>query len=309
MAQLRPLSEELQKAAIEQLNEVPERIPSDLEALKTWIKQQPYLNIRTDDQFLIAFLRGCKYSLEKAKAKIDKFYTLRTKYPDLFQCSDVDNPRFREILRLGVMNYLPKPTPDGQAIVIMRSGVYDANDYTIEEIFKTAQNVAQITLMENDNANINGVIAIIDLSKATAAHFVQMSPGLMKKMTVFSEEAVPLRPKANHFFNTPSFFEPLFNMMKPMLSKKQQNRLFVHGNNLESLYASVPKESLPKDYGGESDSIEEITAYWDKKMDEYRDYFKEEINYGTNEKLRPGKPIDFDNLFGMEGSFRKLNVD
>ena len=102
MANIRPLSDALQKVAIEQLNELPERIPADLEALKTWIKQQPHIKARTDDQFLLGFLRGCKFSLEKTKSKLDKYYTLRTKYPDLFRkCTEVDTPRFRELFRLG----------------------------------------------------------------------------------------------------------------------------------------------------------------------------------------------------------------
>ncbi|XP_037951319.1 alpha-tocopherol transfer protein-like [Teleopsis dalmanni] len=309
MSNIRALPEHLQKAAIDELNEVPDRIPADIEALKTWIKQEPHLNIRTDDQFLLAFLRGCKYSLEKAKSKIDKFYTLRTKYPDLFQCYDVDNPRFREILNLGVMCYVPKLTPDGKAIFIMRTGVCSPDDYTFEEIFRTAQNMAQITLMENDNANIKGVIGISEFSNATAAHFVHITPSLMKKLAVFSEEAMPLRQKAGHFLHMPSFFSSIFNVIKPMLSEKQQNRMFIHGKNLDTFYASVPKECLPKELGGDSYSIDEVTAYWNKKMDEYRDFFKQELTYGTNESLRRGKPIDFDSLFGMEGSFRKLNVD
>jgi len=101
MVKIRPISAELQKVAIEELNEDPARIPDDIEALKTWIKQQPYLKARTDDQFLLAFLRGCKYSLEKAKSKIDKYYTLRTRYPEMFTINDVKDPRIREILNLG----------------------------------------------------------------------------------------------------------------------------------------------------------------------------------------------------------------
>lgn len=101
MAQIRPLPEELQKAAIEQLGEDPARIPADLEALRTWIKQQPHLRANTDDQFLIAFLRGCKYSMEKTKSKIDKFFTLKSKFPEFFGPTDVDDPKFRDIFRLG----------------------------------------------------------------------------------------------------------------------------------------------------------------------------------------------------------------
>lgn len=101
MAQVRPLSEELQKAATELLGEDPSRIPADLEILKTWIKQQPHLRANTDDQFLLAFLRGCKYSMEKTKSKIDKFFTLKSKLPEFFGATDVDDPKFREILKLG----------------------------------------------------------------------------------------------------------------------------------------------------------------------------------------------------------------
>ena len=100
MAQIRPLSEELQKAAIEQLGENPANIPNDLEALKTWIQQQPHLRANTDDQFLLAFLRGCKYSLEKAKQKIDSFYAMRNAVPELYKNRFVDDKAIA-ILRQG----------------------------------------------------------------------------------------------------------------------------------------------------------------------------------------------------------------
>lgn len=90
----------LQKNA-EALGEVPERLADDLAALKEWIRQQPHLKANTDDQFLVAFLRGCKYSLERAKSKIDKFFTLKTKFPEIFSATDVNDPKFMEIFRLG----------------------------------------------------------------------------------------------------------------------------------------------------------------------------------------------------------------
>lgn len=99
--QIRPLTPELQKVAIEQLKEDPARLEADLQAFKTWIQQQPHLNPRMDDQYLVAFLRGCKYSLERAKSKLDRFYTLRTKYPELFRPSSTTEGKFREIHQTG----------------------------------------------------------------------------------------------------------------------------------------------------------------------------------------------------------------
>lgn len=101
MAKVRPLPECLQKVAIEELNEDPERVAADIENLKTWINQQPHLTARTDDQFLLTFLRGSKFSLEKAKTKIDKFYMMRSKYPDLFTIRDMSEERIMEIIKMG----------------------------------------------------------------------------------------------------------------------------------------------------------------------------------------------------------------
>lgn len=100
MIQIKPLTPDLQKIAETELGEVPSRIYNDLQSLKTWIEQQPHLKARTDDQFLIQYLRGCKYSLEIAKTKIDYLYTLKTKFPEEFNVTDVTDKCFRDIYRL-----------------------------------------------------------------------------------------------------------------------------------------------------------------------------------------------------------------
>lgn len=83
----------------------------------------------------------------------------------------------------------------------------------------------------------------------------------------------------------------------------------IHASNLEKMYSMLPQKYLPKEYGGENGSIPEIIEESVKKYLEYRSYFQDDAKYGTDERLRPGKPVDFENLFGLEGSFRKLNVD
>lgn len=99
MAAIRPLSAELQKIAIGELNEVPQRVSEDIAALREWIEKQPHLRARTDDQFLVSFLRGCKYSLEKAKSKIDYFYTIRTMLPDIFANNTMSDAKNLMIVR------------------------------------------------------------------------------------------------------------------------------------------------------------------------------------------------------------------
>ena len=86
-------------------------------------------------------------------------------------------------------------------------------------------------------------------------------------------------------------------------------QLYVHGNDLESLYKHIPQRLLPAEYGGENGTIPSIIDYWEKKIISYRDYFIEDAKYGSDEKLRIGAPIYLDNYFGVDGTFRKLNID
>lgn len=226
MPNIRPLPPALQKVAIEELNEDPTRIDADIEALRTWIQQQPHLRARTEDQWLVAFLRGSKYSLEKAKSKIDKFYALRTKYPELFTLKGMSEETIKEYLRLGVALVLPTPlNGDGKRLMIMRAGAVDPSKYNFTEVMRIYQAACEMTLLEDDYTIVNGFIHIMDLTNWTKEHFFQMNPSLMKKLTVFSEEAVPIRPKGFIAINAPSVFESFYNLVKPMLSEKQVKRV------------------------------------------------------------------------------------
>jgi hypothetical protein len=101
MPNIRQLSPELQQKAIDELAEVPNRVDADFEAFRDWLKKNPHLNAPTDDQILVNYLRGCKYSLEKAKQKFDLYYTLRTLLPDLIGEIDTADEKFLEFFRLG----------------------------------------------------------------------------------------------------------------------------------------------------------------------------------------------------------------
>lgn len=98
---IRVISPELQKKAEVELNEVPSRIEEDIQTLKTWISKQSHLRARTEDQFLLAFLRGSKYSLERAKEKLDLHFTVRGLMPEVFIGRDPTNPISLEIIRAG----------------------------------------------------------------------------------------------------------------------------------------------------------------------------------------------------------------
>uniref|UniRef100_D3TPJ5 Phosphatidylinositol transfer protein SEC14 n=1 Tax=Glossina morsitans morsitans TaxID=37546 RepID=D3TPJ5_GLOMM len=307
MLQIRPLNEDLQRKAIEELNEVPTRIHEDLKALRSWIEQQPHLCANTDDQFLIAFLRGCKYSLEKVKKKIDSYYSLKSKFPVPFNIADVADTRFRHIFRLGLFLPLPNPLHDnGPRIFYIHGSLPEM--YSVEDAITVKSVLQDIFMLEDDYAVINGLIAIIDLTAFNFSYVFQLTPMVLKKFIAYDYEAMPLRVKAVHYINAPKIYDTVYKIFLPMLPQNHQNRIFFH-SSLESLCQNVPLKYLPKDIGGENGSIAEMIDELDKKLDQYQDYFSKRTQWGVDEKLRIGKAKDYNSMFGVEGSFKKLEVD
>lgn len=101
MSDIRSLPIELAKVAQDESNEVPERVQSDIEMIKNWINQTPHLKSRTNDQFIVAFLRGCKYSIETVKKKLDLFYSVRQHAPEIMRNRNTNDEHLILMIRQG----------------------------------------------------------------------------------------------------------------------------------------------------------------------------------------------------------------
>lgn len=223
---IRQLNSDLQAIAREQLQEEPEKIQESLEALREWIRKSPHLKSRTDDQFLVTFLRGCKFSLERAKQKLDMFYTLRAHIPELSQERDPLTEKNHAVIKLGVG--LPMPileSPGSPRLFLIRPGAYDATKFTIQDVMKVSTMINDIMMIEDDNMVIAGQIGVVDLHGVTLQHFIQMQPAFIKRMTMLMQDANPIRQKGIHYINAPKAFEQLFNLFKSFMNEKMKSRV------------------------------------------------------------------------------------
>ena len=223
---IRPLTSSLQAIARDELHEEPDKIAENLEAFREWINKSPHLNSRTDDQFLVTFLRGCKYSLERAKQKLDMFYTLRTHMPEMMSGRDPQDEKLAEIIKLGVGLPLPyTETPSSPKLMLFRPGAYDAHRFTIQEVMKVSTMMNDILMIEDDNLIVAGQIGVVDLADVTLAHLIQMQPSFAKKMTMLMQDGSPIRQKGIHYINAPTGFEQLFNLFKSFMNEKMRLRV------------------------------------------------------------------------------------
>ena len=79
---------------------------------------------------------------------------------------------------------------------------------------------------------------------------------------------------------------------------------------LESVNKYIPIDILPNEVGGKAGPIMELHKAQIAKLESYRDWFLEDEYRGRlDESKRPGKRKTATDLFGVEGSFKKLDFD
>lgn len=223
---LRPLHPSLQKKAIDELSEDPDRIAKDLKAFREWIKKSPHITSRNDDQFLVNFLRGCKYSLERAKEKFDLYHTLKTHVPELTKNRDPLNETVLGAIKQGVGIPLPMlESPDGPRYFLIRPGAYDPAVHTAEDIIKVSTMVADLMMYTDDNYIVAGQIGILDFTGLKLSHLLQFTPTFIKKMTMLQQDSAPIRQKASHFVNMPSFALTVFTIFQSFAKEKNKQRV------------------------------------------------------------------------------------
>ncbi|XP_043267849.1 alpha-tocopherol transfer protein-like isoform X2 [Venturia canescens] len=300
-------TEEMSKRIRLELNENVETRQKDLEIIKEWLVKQPHLPSTYDDLRLMTFLRGCKFSLEKCKRKLDMYFTMRAAVPEFFTNRDVTRPEMREIAELINIPPLPGLTENGRRVVLMRGVDKNLPTPNPPDAMKLVLMIGDVRLKE-ELVGVAGDVYVLDASVATPAHFAKFTPTILKKFLICVQEAYPVKLKEVHVINVSPLVDSIINFVKPFLKEKIRNRIYVH-SGMETLYEHIPKDILPTEYGGKAGPVKDIHDAWMKKLEEYRPWFEDQESVKATEALRPGKPKTQDELFGVDGSFRQLSID
>ncbi|RXG54537.1 Alpha-tocopherol transfer protein-like [Armadillidium vulgare] len=284
------LTPELLKIAKEELHEDPERRQKDIEYIREWLQKQPHITARTDDWTILRYLRGCKFSLENTKKKLDMFYTCKNFTPEWYSNRDPLDPKIAEILSLGVFLPLPGYDDKGRKVILIRPDKHNTNTTSMDDLIKVFQIILDLLIEEDVQHSVIGVTILIDFQGFTPNYVLQATPLILKKIFTVWQEAYPMRFKSTHYINTPSTFQVILNLVRTFMKEKLKQRLHVHGNGIENLYDHISKSKLPKEYGGTNGNLKEITEYWQKKANEKRNWLLEDEKYKVDESKRPGKP-------------------
>uniref|UniRef100_A0A6P7G9K0 Uncharacterized protein LOC114335459 n=1 Tax=Diabrotica virgifera virgifera TaxID=50390 RepID=A0A6P7G9K0_DIAVI len=96
--------------------------------------------------------------------------------------------------------------------------------------------------------------------EASILHMTRIKMGAIKKYLQFLQEGFPMRLKMIHILNGVYFMDKILALVQVFIKSEMMHLLKIHPPNLsqEKLFEIVPKKYLPKDYGGDLPSADEL---------------------------------------------------
>nr|XP_018909418.1 PREDICTED: alpha-tocopherol transfer protein-like [Bemisia tabaci]XP_018909419.1 PREDICTED: alpha-tocopherol transfer protein-like [Bemisia tabaci] len=280
-----------------------ERLQEDLQNLKEWMSKEPHLPKIDDDAWLMTFLYNNKFSLEKTKFKLERYYTFRTKFPEILKNRDPDAPEILSSCENDPMALSSEKTEDNSRILYIRYGAdaskLDATQYA-KRIFMLLD-----SMLLNEEDRLASLISITDFRQFGLSHILKVTMVLGKIAEVFTD-AYSERLRAVHLLNVPSLAEKFIETIKTFFPKKISDRFYVHSCPEKTLLAMVDKSVVSRDFGGDGPSLTDLQDSSMKEIRKQKKWFELQDEVCTNEALRR---MDDKKLEEMKGSFRKLEVD
>ncbi|XP_023941075.1 clavesin-1 [Bicyclus anynana] len=283
--------------------------PSDVTALREWLKTQPHLPEKyiTDLDLLLAY-HCCYKSSAVTKQVLDLNFTLRTLFANLFHNRVVDDSILKS---LDVVCALPLETLSvGKNYKVIYHALVDNDlkNFIFTDIIRTVLMLVDVAQYVEGTAP--GYIIFVDLNRVTLGHITKLDLQTVQQILYFLQEAILIRLKGVHFLNAPSFVDRLMMIIRPFIKKELMNMVCIHSAGSNTIEKIIPIEALPKECGGKYKSYETAKKEAIELLLANKEYFENENKKRVVESLRPGKPKTITDIFGgIEGSFKKLDID
>ncbi|CAL8324591.1 unnamed protein product [Boreogadus saida] len=244
------LSPETTEKARLELNENPDMLHQDIQQVRDMIVTRPDIGfLRTDDDFILRFLRARKFDQAETFRLLAQYFQFRQQNLDMFQSFKVDDPGIKRALMDGFPGVLETPDQQGRKILILFASNWDQGRNSFTDILRAILLSLEV-LIENPELQINGFILIIDWSNFSFKQASKLTPNILKLAIEGLQDSFPARFGGIHFVNQPWYIHAMYTIIKPFLKDKTRKRIFLHGNNLNSLHQLIQPECLPSEFGG-----------------------------------------------------------
>lgn len=271
-------TEHAQEVALRELRETPENKQRGVEQLKKLLEAETDLVCPKDnEEWLVRFLRPCKFYPESARDLIKRYYSFKVKHANVYD--GLTPSKEANIFKANILTVFPNRDQLGRRILLLELGKrWKHKEVTLDEVFKGAVLFLEAAMLENET-QINGAVVIFDMDGLSLQQTWQFTPPFAKRIVDWLQDSVPLRIKAIHIVNQPKIFNVVFALFKPFLREKLRSRIYFHGTDRDSLHKHMSPKVLPACYGGvleiprvDGDQWYELLMICDKEYEAINSY-------------------------------------
>ncbi|KAK9687076.1 CRAL/TRIO domain [Popillia japonica] len=263
---------ETMKIARDELRETPENVARGLKELQELLENDKTIKYDTDEEFLMCFLRPCKFYARSAYELMRRIADFRAKYKDSLY--GILPEQEKGAMCSSVVNVLKERDHKGRRVLIIGVGsTWNPSEIHIDRLFRILY-LLHLAAMFEPETQIRGIVVVMDYKGAEMKQISAFTPFFAMKLISFLQDALPMRLKEIHIVNNPYLFNIIWYMIKPLLRSKLRNRIHIHGSNMKFFHSFIPGSHLPKDYGGDRPLINYNGRDWYPVLEDHIGYIK-----------------------------------
>ncbi|XP_059062272.1 clavesin-2-like [Achroia grisella] len=238
--------EEFLALAAEKCNENITTRDKLIDELRTMVYERgECFPLRTDDRFLLRFLRARKFHVSKAHRLMVKYCMFREQSPHLW--TNVD------LWSLKIMKDVYEITfcdqPDIGRVGITRLGVWNTSEFDADVFMKAGGSLVEICARQ-PKLQILGLTLIVDLEGLTLNHVSKLTPTVCQQIVLLGGVATYININSCHLINYSWMMYTGLYVLKRFLPRQFLSKFHFHGKDLKSLQQHIPIDCLPERYGG-----------------------------------------------------------
>ncbi|XP_066583297.1 alpha-tocopherol transfer protein-like [Prorops nasuta] len=249
-----------------------------LEELQDWANEHGLPEIPQEQ--LALFSHSCYFDKSKTINCMEVYYRMRSTIPEFFAKRDPTLDYLQHSLKALQFMTLPVPDPHGNRIIFHRLADTRPSEYMFNDGIKLLLMTVDASLYENGCCP--GHIFLFDMRGVRLGHLTRLSIGSIRRFFEYLQEGMPVRLKSIHVLNAVWFMDKILSLIRPFMMKELFDMLHLYTGDVSDVYEHIPQKCLPKDFGGDLESLESLHDQHCKKLDELRDYFIEEENLYRN---------------------------
>ncbi|KAL5279502.1 hypothetical protein ACFFRR_003862 [Megaselia abdita] len=279
------LTELGKQVAEKELRETPEVKQKAIEELKKLLEAETdYVLPLDNEEWLVRFLRPCKFYPESARDLVKRYYNFKVKHSKLYD--GLTPEKEANLFQNNILTVSGSRDQLGRRVLVLELGKkWNHKKVTLDEVFKGCVLFVESAMLEPET-QVNGGIVIFDMEGLSMQQTWQFTPSFAKLIVDWLQDSIPLRVKAIHIVNQPKIFNLVFALFKPFFREKLRSRIYFHGNDRESLHKHISAKCLPACYGGVSE-VQRIDAdQWYKLLMLCNKEYEAINSYGVKKALK-----------------------